>query len=173
MPGQGDPALSARFLTELWNNQNLSIIDTVTTENYILHLPQGDLQGRQDLKDVATFYFKSFTRIQVSIEGQTSQDDRVVTYIIWDTQLNLGDQSASQEIPRQITVRGVAIDRFENGLIAESWDTLDMLYWLYNTQVLSRQPEFVWYLPSLKACPCPKGFVCVNKHCVLPHKLTG
>src|SRR4051812_36865855 len=110
MPEEDNAALSARFLNELWNNQNLSIIDTVTTENYILHLPQGDVQGRQVLKDVATFYFKTFTRIQVRIEGETSQDDRVVTYVIWDTQLNLRDKSAGQEIPRQIPVRGVAID---------------------------------------------------------------
>jgi hypothetical protein len=168
MPGEDNAALVAQFLEELWNQQNLDIIDKVTTANYILYMPEGELPGQQALRDVAANYFKSFSGIQVKIGRQSSQDDQVVTQIVWNIRLDLTDQSSGQEIDREIPARGVAIDRFENGLIAESRYTIDGPYGIYNLQVLSRDPGSVKYLPASRRCPplpCPDGQECRGNQC--------
>lgn len=168
MPGEDNAALVAKFLDELWNNQNLTAIDQLATEDYVVHIPQGDLLGREALKIVAENYFGSFSFFHVSIVDQTSQDSQVVTRIQWDIALNLRDQSSDMEIDRAIPkTKGVSIDRIVNGQIAESWNMLDTLYWLFNIQELSRDPEFVRILPGVTKCPpkCPAGCECVSRVC--------
>lgn len=168
MPGEDNAALVAHFLDELWNNQNLAIIDQLTVQDYVVHIPQGDLLGREALKIVAQYYFGSFSIIHVDIVDQTSQDSQVVTRIGWETALKLWDQSLDREIDRIILARGVSIDRIDNGQIAESWNMLDTLYWLFNIQELSRNPGFVRDLLAVKKCDpngCPKGQHCRNHHC--------
>ncbi len=170
MPGEDNAALVAKFLDELWNQQNLDAIDQFTVEDYVLHIPQGDLLGREALKEVAKEYFDRFSRIHLGRVDQTSQDSQVVTRIPWDTALELRDQSLKQQIERKIPARGVSIDRIDNGRIAESWNMLDTLYWLYNIQVLSRDPVFVQVLPAVRGCspPCHRPFECRGGQCVIP-----
>jgi predicted SnoaL-like aldol condensation-catalyzing enzyme len=171
MPGEDNAALVAKFLDELWNKRNVDIIDQLTVKDYIVHIPQGDL-GREALKEVAKEYFERFSLIHLSIVDQTSQDSQVVTRIQWDTALELRDQSHDQEIERKIPARGDSIDRIDNGQIAESWNMLDTLYWLFNIQELSREPAFVQILPAVTPCnpnarqPCLPPFVCMQGHCV-------
>ncbi len=165
MPGEDNAALVAKFLDELWNQRNLSIIDQLTVEDYVVHIPQGDLLGRESLKIVATHYFESFSLIHLGIVNQTSQDFQVVTRIQWETALMLGMHPLDQEIERKIPARGVSIDRIDNGQIAESWNMLDTLYWLFNIQELSRDPGFVRILPASSRCPCGDGQICIGHTC--------
>jgi len=166
MPGEDNARLVADFLDELWNQGSLAIIDQLTAEDYVVHIPQGDLLGREALKAVVKFYFERFSSISVGIEQQTSQDSQVVTRIEWDIALNLRVQPFVKEINRKIPARGVSIDRIDNGQIAESWNMLDMLYSLYNIQELSRDPNYVRILLSVKNCPpCPAGQTCIQDHC--------
>ncbi len=173
MPGEDNATLVAKFLDELWNQRNLDAIDQFTVEDYVVHIPQGDLLGRESLKMVAEYYFGSFSRIHVSTVDQTSQDSQVVTRIQWDTALELRDQSLEQEIERKIPARGVSIDRIDNGRITESWNMLDTLYYLFNIQAQSRDPRFVEILLALRPClgpsgKCPPTFICVPPN-VRPH----
>lgn len=179
MPEEDNAALVAQFLDELWNQRNLDIIDRLTTEDYVVHVPQGDLLGREALKIVATQYFESFSRIRLSVGDQTCLDSQVVTPIEWDTALMLGmqplDQGTGREISREIPARGVSRDRIDDGQIAESWNMLDTLYWLFNIQEVSRHREFVVDVPALKLCdrrhPCgSKDWCCVNGHCLPPFR---
>jgi len=165
MPEEENAALVAKFLDELWNKQNLAVIDQLTTEDYVVHIPQGDLLGREALKIVAVHYFESFSFLHVGIGNQIGQDSQVVTHIEWDTALQLMDQSLDQEIKREIPVRGVSIDRIDKGQIAESWNMLDTLYWLFNIQELSRDPDFVQTLPASSKRPCAAGQCPSNGRC--------
>ncbi|HYU74755.1 MAG TPA: ester cyclase [Ktedonobacteraceae bacterium] len=165
---EDNAALVASFLDELWNQKNLDVIAKATAADYVLRMPQGELPGQQALRDVAANYFKSFSDIEVKIGRQISQDDQVVTQIVWNIRLDLMDQSSNQEIHREIPARGVSIDRLEDGLIVESRNTIDEPYWIYNIQVLSRDPRFVKVLPASRGCPpgCPDGQTCRGHQCV-------
>ncbi len=63
MPGEDNAALVAKFLDELWNQQNLASIDQLTIEDYVVHIPQGDLLGREALKIVAKDYIERFSQL--------------------------------------------------------------------------------------------------------------
>jgi transcriptional regulator with XRE-family HTH domain len=83
------------------------------------------------------------------------------------------DQTTQREIERKISAAGVAVDRIECGRIVESRNTLDVLYWLHNIQLLSRDPSFVELLPGLRTCPpCPGKRRCINGVCVTPPHTT-
>ena len=171
MPAEDNAALVAKFLDELWNQRNLSIIDQLTVENYIIHLPLGTLEG-QDVQQMAAYYFQSFSDIHVTLdlEKQISQGNWVITPVTWDIRVSLRNQAIQQEIERKISATGVAIDRIENGRIVESRNTLDVLYWLHNIQLLSREPSFVELLPGLRTCPPPCSGTrrCIHGFCVTP-----
>ncbi len=164
--------LSRRFLEDLWNGKNLQIIDQLLLEGYIIHLPLGTLEGQKVLKQMVAYYFQSFSDIHVTLdlEKQISQGKQVITPVTWDIRVSLRDQATQQEIERKISATGVAIDRIEHGRIVESRNTLDVLYWLHNIQLLSRQPSFVELLPGLRTCPpCPPNRRCIRGFCVAPH----
>ncbi len=167
MPGEDNAALVAKFYEEIWNNNNLEIIDQLTLDHYVVHLAQVDLVGREEFKLVVKNYLGSFSHIHLSIGNQTSQDSQVVTFLEWDTALELRDQSYDQEILREIPWRGISIDRIDNGRIAESWYSVAPLESLYNIQALSRDPGLVEYLPVYRNCPpdCPGGRPCRGTHC--------
>ena len=171
MPGEDNAALVAKFLDELWNKRNLAIIDQLTTENYVVHLAEADLLGREALKIVAEYYLEFFSIIHVNIVNQTSQDSQVVTRVGWETALSFRDQPLDLDIDRVIPARGVSIDRIENGQIAESWNMLDTPYWIYNAAEVSRNPDFVRDFPAVTTCPppCSAGHHCQRGHCV-PNK---
>lgn len=164
--------LSRLFLEDLWNGKNLQIIDQLILEDYVIYLPLGTLEGQEVLKQMATYYFQSFSDIHVTLdlEKQISQDNWVITPVTWDIRVSLRDQATQQEIERKISATGVAIDRIEHGRIVESRNTLDVLYWLHNIQLLSREPSFVELLPGLKKCPpsCPGTRKCIRGFCVTP-----
>ncbi len=167
MPEEENEAIVAKFYEEIWNNNNLEIIDKLTLDHYVVHLTQVDLAGREEFKLVVKNYLGSFSHIHLSIGNQTSQDSQVVTFLEWDTALELRDQSCDEEIERKIPVRGVSIDRIDNGRIAESSYSVAPLESLYTIQALSRDPGLVEYLPVYRNCPpaCPGGQPCRGNHC--------
>ena len=172
--------LSRQFLEELWNRKNLSIINQHTTEDYIIHLPRGILQGQEDFKHMAEYYSQSYSDIHVTLDlgNQTHYGKQVITPLTWDIHVSLReinpvDQTIQKEIERKISATGVAIDRIEYGRIVESRNTLDVLYWVHNMQLLSREPSFVELLPGLRKCPpCPGKRRCINGFCVAPPHTT-
>ena len=131
------------------------------------------MQGQEDLKLMAEYYSQSFSDIHVTLDlgNQTGHGNQMITPLTWDIRVSLReinpvDQTIQREIERKISATGVAIDRIEHGRIVESRNTLDVLYWLHNIQLLSEEPSFVELLPGLKKCPprsntpCPAGIPC-------------
>ncbi|SRR6266487_5063642 len=145
--------LSRRFLEELWNQKNKSIIDELLADTYVDHTPPPQ-QGTEALKGLFDALQQGFSDIRASIEDQIAEEDKVMTRVTWECTLKSDHPSPAS----QVTVMGVGIDRIDGGKIVENWNTLDVLYRLVNL-LDSGIPK-----PPPPRCvhnnDCGPGFIC-------------
>jgi predicted SnoaL-like aldol condensation-catalyzing enzyme len=125
MTTQDNKDISRRFLEELWNQKNETIIDELIADTYINHTPPPQ-QGEVTLKGLFQELQQGFSGISATIEDQIAEDDKVMTLVTWKC------TRKSANAASQITVVGVGVDRIQGGKIVENWNTLDILYRLLN-----------------------------------------
>jgi steroid delta-isomerase-like uncharacterized protein len=124
---ENNKALARRWLDEVWNKGDLSLIDELIAPNYVLHDPmRPGLKGRTGIKEsIATFRI-AFPDIHFTIEAQIAEGEQVVTrYIVQGTHLG-----PLMEIPatgKQGTITGIDIYRITNEQIEEAWTNWDTL----------------------------------------------
>ncbi|MEM7446479.1 MAG: ester cyclase, partial [Pseudomonadota bacterium] len=122
-------ALSARSI-EMWANGNTELVDETFADGYLNH-QEPDVQGgtltltTDQWVTLLHQYHESFPETTVEILMQVAQDDLVATR--WRfTATQTGTYLGLAPTGRTVTWTGTQIDRFEDGLIAETWVNWDM-----------------------------------------------
>src|SRR5262249_15462366 len=65
---------------ELWNMGNLDVIAEAVAEDVLVHdVVNGELRGRDQIRDVVTAYRAAFSDLHLTIEDQIAEGDTVVT----------------------------------------------------------------------------------------------
>jgi steroid delta-isomerase-like uncharacterized protein len=121
-------ALSRRVVEELFVGGNLDLADELVTPDFVGHdvaAPE-PIRGPEGLKEQAKGYREAFPDLQLRIEDQIAEGDRVVSRWI-ATGTHKGDLFGIAPTGKQATIEGVTIDRFSGAKIAESWDMWDAL----------------------------------------------
>jgi len=127
MSTEDNKALARRWLDEVWNKGDLSLIDELIAPNYVLHDPmRPGLKGRTGIKEsIATFQI-AFPDIHFTIEAQIAEGEQVVTrYIVQGT--HLGPLMGIPATGKQGTITGIDIYRITNEQIEEAWTNWDTL----------------------------------------------
>ena len=123
-------ALMNRFVEEVINQKNLDAADELVAEDFVELDPfPGQEQGREGLKQVLAAFFAGFPALDWVIEEQIAEGDKVVSRFRWHG-THEGEFLGIPATGRQITVKGVVIDRVVDGKEAESrilMDTLGMM----------------------------------------------
>ena len=123
-------ALMNRFVEEVINQKNLDAADELVAEDFVELDPfPGQEQGREGLKQVLAAFFAGFPDLDWVIEEQIAEGDKVVSRFRWHG-THEGEFLGIPATGRQITVKGVVIDRVVDGKEAESrilMDTLGMM----------------------------------------------
>jgi predicted SnoaL-like aldol condensation-catalyzing enzyme len=155
--------ISRRFLEELWNKKNVSIINELIADTYIDHTPPPNsmdekLQGPAAFNQLFTALQDAFSDIRVSIGDQIAQHDRVATPVTWVYTLKSNDSSIVSQV---VTIMGIGIDRIHSGKIVENWNTLDVTYRLINLLGIP-DPLSPPAPPPPQSCAkgCDPGYVC-------------
>lgn len=176
MSTEDNKLISRRFLEKLWNEQDKYIIDELIADSYSDYTtpPYSNddaLQGPETFKKVSRAIQKAFFSIHATIKEQIAEGDKVVNHIIWECTLKREDDPT--RAGQIVTDRGIGIDRINDGLIVENWNTLDILYRLISQFNLADpfiDPDVA--KPPAVACDpknpmsCIPGFKCVNGKCV-------
>jgi steroid delta-isomerase-like uncharacterized protein len=117
--------LVRRFFDEVWNGRNLAAIEDIFDTNYVAHgRPPGLPPGPEGLKQRIAMTHSAFPDGRMTVEGQIAEGDIVVTR--WTARgTHQGEYLGLPPTGKQVTVRGVDIDRVANGRIVESWDLFD------------------------------------------------
>ena len=128
MSAEENKALVRRFIEEVINEGNMATIDELVDPDWVDHDPSSpeEIRGIEGAKQFYGDFRSAFPDIQVTIEEQVAEGDKVVT--LWTFrgthQGELGGMPASGN---QVTVKGMSMDRISGGKFVETWDNYDAL----------------------------------------------
>ena len=122
----------ARRALETFGSGDLDELDKLVSEDAVDHdtqNPNAGIHGPEGAKRTASIYRAGFSDLQITVEDQIAEGDKVVTrWTAAGTQD--GDLAGLPASGRRATVTGITIDRIDGGKIVESWgnwDTLGMM----------------------------------------------
>jgi steroid delta-isomerase-like uncharacterized protein len=122
----------ARRALETFGSGDLDELDKLVSEDAVDHdtqNPNAGIHGPEGAKRTASIYRAGFSDLQITVEDQIAEGDKVVTrWTAVGTQD--GDLAGLPASGRRATVTGITIDRIDGGKIVESWgnwDTLGMM----------------------------------------------
>jgi predicted ester cyclase len=132
-------ATPQRLLTETFGKGNVDLIDEHSTENYVGH---DQLSGDQDLaasKQSVLDYRGAFPDLTFTVEEAFAADDKVV--MRWSAVGTFENALMGIEPTGETgePVRGITIDRYEDGLVAESWTSWDTMTFMRNLGVVGQE----------------------------------
>jgi steroid delta-isomerase-like uncharacterized protein len=112
---------------ELWNTGNLDVIAEAVAEDVLVHdVVNGELRGRDAIREVVAAYRTAFPDVRLTIEDQIAEGDTVVTR--WSaTGTQDGPLGGAPPTGRSGSLIGVNISRFSGLQIVEVWETWDGL----------------------------------------------
>jgi steroid delta-isomerase-like uncharacterized protein len=134
-------ALAKRFIDEVINRQNLSVIDeTMTNDFTYIDSTIGTLKGRDTFKDLMARFFVAFPNLVWTVEQEVSEGDTIVSRYSW-TATNDGEYRSMPATHKTVTANGVAINRFSGGKLAETRMVRDDLGLMRQLGVIPEQPS--------------------------------
>ena len=138
---EANKAVSLRRF-ELYNQRNIDALDEIFTVDSVDHDPTtGDTVGLEARKQVAAGLIATYPDVHWTVDDQVAQGDLVATSI------TLNGTLPETELPW--TVTGIAIDRFVDGKIAETWTHADYLGAAEQTGEMPRMRDsYEWGEPS-------------------------
>jgi steroid delta-isomerase-like uncharacterized protein len=127
MSAEENKALVRRIYEELWQEGNLEAIDKYYAADVVSHgAPPGLPPGREGFKVYASMLTSAFSDSDVTIEDQIAEGDRVVTR--WSSKgIHTGEFLGVPATGKQVTVRGIGIERIADGQVAEDWGEFDAM----------------------------------------------
>ncbi|RNE56756.1 ester cyclase [Cryobacterium tepidiphilum] len=112
---------------EAINTRNFDLFDDVVAPASVDHDPApGQAPGPQGYKDLFTQMTTAFPDLHIEVERLVANDtDVAIAYTMTGTQRGpfLGNDATG----KSVSVRGVQISRFDNGLVVERWGSSDQL----------------------------------------------
>lgn len=120
---------AARRFFELWESGNTDQFDEVVAADAVDHDPQRpfpDDRGAEAARKTAEMFLAAFPDTAYTIEQQVAEGDLVVTrWIARGT--HEGELMGIPATQKSVEVSGIAIDRFSDGKIVESWGNWDTI----------------------------------------------
>lgn len=114
------------YLTEIWCNHNLDVLDEVFHPDFVAHSnpPAVGIEAvKQSWKSGG---LEALSEKKVEFPHQLVDGDLIATHIIF-TGKHTGDLAGAKPTGNIITLKSIAIQRFENGLLVEGWPIPDRL----------------------------------------------
>jgi predicted ester cyclase len=116
---------AARVAFEVWNTGDLDRLDQYIAPNVVHHDPY-DPDGANGLAGMKRTIKRNRERtpdLRITIEDQIAEGNKVATR--WTAMMT--------QQGKKVSLKGISIDRFENGKIVEAWRNIDMLGLLQQT----------------------------------------
>jgi steroid delta-isomerase-like uncharacterized protein len=124
---------AARFyekVNEAMRTGNVALLDEVIARNAVDHNPiPGQAPGRDGIKKAFGEFRAAFPDMRMSVEDMIAEGDKVACRII-TRMTHRGDFQGIPATGKEVTLSGIDILRFANGLLAERWGEFDNLGFL-------------------------------------------
>jgi predicted ester cyclase len=121
---------AARAAFEAWNTGELSRLDQYIAADVIHHDPYdpNGAHGLAGMKETIRRNRENTPDLTITINDQIAEGSKVATRWI----------ATMTQQGKKVSLKGVTIDRFENGKIVEAWRTIDMLWLLRQTGAIPK-----------------------------------
>jgi steroid delta-isomerase-like uncharacterized protein len=120
---------AARRFFELWEAGETDRFEEVVAADAVDHDPQRpfpDERGAEAARKTAEMFLSAFPDTGYTVEQQVAEGDLVVTR--WTASgTHEGELMGIPPTQKSVEVSGIAIDRFSDGKIAESWGNWDTI----------------------------------------------
>jgi steroid delta-isomerase-like uncharacterized protein len=128
------------FLEDVLNQGRVARADDLVQENFVELDPlPGQAQGREGLKAIVLSLRVSFPDMHWTAKEMVAEGEKVVTRFVW-TGTHRGPFLGIPATGRPVEVKGVVIDRLENGKMAESRILMDTLSLMQQLGVIAAPP---------------------------------
>ena len=127
MSAEENKATIRRLVEEGWNKGDADATISANAPNYTNHsAAPGTAPDSEGARHAALMYLRAFPDLHFTIEDQIAEGDKVVTR--WSsTGTHQGEFLGVPATGKSGTCTGINITRFENGMIVEEWQNLDLL----------------------------------------------
>ena len=119
---------TARAVFEVWSTGEIDRLDQLVAGHVVHHDPYDPnaAEGLLGMKRTIELNRSAFPDIQLTVEDQVAEGDKVVTR--WRGEMtHTGRLAGAAPSGRRVAITGITIDRFEDGKIVEAWRSMDML----------------------------------------------
>jgi steroid delta-isomerase-like uncharacterized protein len=139
MPGTNKEVIQA-FLEDVINEGRLERADDLVKEDFVELDPlPGQEQGREGLKAVIRQLRTAFPDMHWVVKEMVAESDKVVTRFVW-TGTQRGEFLGIPATGRSVEVKGVVIDRLEDGKMADSRILMDTFGLMQQLGVIPAPP---------------------------------
>lgn len=127
MSAEKNKAAVRRWVEQGFNQHNLDEFDVYFSPDLVNHeLAPNMPQGLEGTKLLASTFFAAYPDIQVTVEDLLAEGDQVV--LRWSARgTHTGELMGIPPTGKEVTITGIAIDRFEDGQSVEHWEIFDQL----------------------------------------------
>jgi steroid delta-isomerase-like uncharacterized protein len=133
-------AVIQAFIEEVLNQQRLDrAVDLVKQDFVELDPLPGQEQGREGLKAILGVLWSAFPDMHWIVKEMVAEGEKVVTRFVW-TGTHRGTFLGIPATGRSVGVKGVVIDRLEDGKMAESCILMDTMGLMQQLGVLPAPP---------------------------------
>jgi len=123
-----------RYFIELWEKQNFDIIDEVFTTEFKGHLVNPS-KGKEGIQKNVQIMKRAFPNGRLVIDDLFGEADKIC--IRWRyLGKHEGDFMNIPPTGKDVVLKGITIERFENGKIAELWAEMDIFDLLKQLEVI-------------------------------------
>ena len=144
MAATENKAVLASFVEEVINEGRLERADNLVAVDFVELDPlPGQQQGREGLKQVISAFRTAFPDIRWVIEEMVAEGDKVFSRFTWHG-THRGEFFGVPATGRQISVKGMVVDRVVAGKMAESRLLMDGLRMMSQLGVIPAQAAVTW-----------------------------
>jgi steroid delta-isomerase-like uncharacterized protein len=122
----GHETVMRRFINDVVNDGNFSILDDLVHPDYVYRAPGQELHGPEELKALFAAYRTAFPDLHIDIEDLLIAGDKaVIAFTLTGT--HAGVLMGIGATGKEVEAHGMVLSRFKDGKIIEEWEILDQL----------------------------------------------
>lgn len=122
---ENNKAVVRRLVEEVLGLGKMSLLDTLIADRHVSHFGIGDHYEIEGLRIHIDAYRVAMPNLTVRIDDLFAEGDKVARRFTLVGFIHLSSQTGRLEPEGSVEVHGIAIDRLEDGRIAESWVHID------------------------------------------------
>jgi len=122
----GNEETVRRYWNGKWNERNPAILDELLTPDHSYHGPGSETFGREEYAELYATFFNAITETRLTIDHLLAAGDEVASWVTI-TGVHSGDLPDIPATGRSISLTLSTVFRFEDGRIAEEFETYNEL----------------------------------------------